>query len=61
MRARRVCEKIFQSTIEDLSDQKQEIVHYDFAYSLLKDGKMDHGLPFINQQQLPSDDGFLHY
>ena len=26
-----------QKTIEDLSDKKQEIVHYDFAYSLLKD------------------------
>ena len=44
-----------QKTIEDLSDKKQEIVHYDFAYSLLKDDGVktkiiNKYLPFINQQ-----------
>ena len=44
-----------QKTIEDLSTQKQEIVHYDFAYSLLKDDGVKTKiirkyLPFINQQ-----------
>jgi DNA repair exonuclease SbcCD ATPase subunit len=36
-----------QKTIEDLSDKKQEIVHYDFAYSTKIIKKY---LPFINQQ-----------
>ena len=44
-----------QKTIEDLSIKKQEIVHYDFAYSLLKDDGVKTKiikkyLPFINQQ-----------
>ena len=44
-----------QRTIEDLSEKKQEIVHYDFAYSLLKDDGVKTKiikkyLPFINQQ-----------
>jgi len=44
-----------QKTIEDLSEKKQEIVHYDFAYSLLKDDGVktkiiNKYLPFINQQ-----------
>ena len=44
-----------QKTIEDLSDKKQEIVYYDFAYSLLKDDGVktkiiNKYLPFINQQ-----------
>ena len=44
-----------QKTIEDLSDKKQEIVHYDFAYSLLKDDGVKTKiikkyLLFINQQ-----------
>ena len=44
-----------QKTIEYLSDKKQEIVHYDFAYSLLKDDGVKikiikKYLPFINQQ-----------
>ena len=44
-----------QQTIEDLSNKKQEIVHYDFAYSLLKDDGVKTKiikkyLPFINQQ-----------
>ena len=44
-----------QRTIENLSDRKQEIVHYDFAYSLLKDDGVKTKiikkyLPFINQQ-----------
>jgi DNA repair exonuclease SbcCD ATPase subunit len=44
-----------QKTIEDLSDKKQKIVHYDFAYSLLKDDGVKTKiikkyLPFINQQ-----------
>jgi len=42
-------------TIEDLSNKKQEIVHYDFAYSLLRDDGVKTKiikkyLPFINQQ-----------
>ena len=42
-------------TIEYLSERKQEIVHYDFAYSLLKDDGVKTKiikkyLPFINQQ-----------
>lgn len=45
----------FQKTIEYLSDKKQEIVHYDFAYSLLRDDGVKTKiikkyLPFINQQ-----------
>jgi len=44
-----------QQTIEDLSNKKQQIVHYDFAYSLLKDDGVKTKiikkyLPFINQQ-----------
>ena len=44
-----------QNTIEYLSDKKQEIVHYDFAYSLLRDDGVKTKiikkyLPFINQQ-----------
>ena len=44
-----------QKTIEDLSEKKQEIVHYDFAYSLLRDDGVKTKiikkyLPFINQQ-----------
>jgi DNA repair exonuclease SbcCD ATPase subunit len=44
-----------QKTIEYLSDRKQEIVHYDFAYSLLRDDGVKTKiikkyLPFINQQ-----------
>jgi DNA repair exonuclease SbcCD ATPase subunit len=44
-----------QKTIEDLSNKKQEIVHYDFAYSLLRDDGVKTKiikkyLPFINQQ-----------
>jgi DNA repair exonuclease SbcCD ATPase subunit len=44
-----------QQTIEDLSDKKQQIVHYNFAYSLLKDDGVKTKiikkyLPFINQQ-----------
>ena len=44
-----------QKTIEYLSDKKQEIVHYDFAYSLLKDDGVktkiiNKYLPFINKQ-----------
>ena len=44
-----------QQTIEYLSDKKQEIVHHDFAYSLLKDDGVKTKiikkyLPFINQQ-----------
>ena len=47
--------KNLQQTIEDLSDKKQQIVHYDFAYSLLKDDGVKTKiikkyLPFINQQ-----------
>ena len=44
-----------QKTIEYLSDKKQEIVHYNFAYSLLRDDGVKTKiikkyLPFINQQ-----------
>ena len=44
-----------QKTIEYLSEERQEIVHYDFAYSLLKDDGVKTKiikkyLPFINQQ-----------
>jgi DNA repair exonuclease SbcCD ATPase subunit len=44
-----------QKTIEDLSDKKEQIVYYDFAYSLLKDDGVKTKiikkyLPFINQQ-----------
>ena len=44
-----------QNTFNDLSDKKQEIVHHDFAYSLLKDDGVKTKiirkyLPFINQQ-----------
>ena len=44
-----------QKTIEDLSNKKEEILHYDFAYSLLKDDGVKTKiirkyLPFINQQ-----------
>ena len=44
-----------QKTIEELSEKKQEIVHYDFAYSLLRDDGVKTKiikkyLPFINQQ-----------
>jgi len=44
-----------QNTIEYLSEKKQQIVHYDFAYSLLKDDGVKTKiikkyLPFINQQ-----------
>ena len=44
-----------QKTIEDLSNKKQEIVHYDFAYSLLKDDGVKTKiikkyLQFINKQ-----------
>ena len=44
-----------QKTIEDLSDRRQEINHYDFAYSLLRDDGVKTKiikkyLPFINQQ-----------
>jgi DNA repair exonuclease SbcCD ATPase subunit len=44
-----------QNTIEDLSNKKQKIVYYDFAYSLLKDDGVKTKiikkyLPFINQQ-----------
>jgi DNA repair exonuclease SbcCD ATPase subunit len=44
-----------QNTIEDLSKKKEEIVYYDFAYSLLKDDGVKTKiikkyLPFINQQ-----------
>ena len=56
-----------QRTIEDLSDRKQEIVHYDFAYSLLKDDGVKTKiikkyLPFINQQvnRYLQIDGLLH-
>ena len=47
--------KNLQQTIEDLSDKKQQIVHYDFTYSLLKDDGVKTKiikkyLPFINQQ-----------
>ena len=44
-----------QKIIDDLSSKKQEVVHYDFAYSLLKDDGVKTKiikkyLPFINQQ-----------
>jgi DNA repair exonuclease SbcCD ATPase subunit len=44
-----------QRTFEDLSKKKEEIVYYDFAYSLLKDDGVKTKiikkyLPFINQQ-----------
>jgi DNA repair exonuclease SbcCD ATPase subunit len=44
-----------QKTFDDLSARKEEIVHYDFAYSLLKDDGVKTKiikkyLPFINQQ-----------
>tara|TARA_B100000700_G_scaffold116479_1_gene131070 strand:- start:3861 stop:5573 length:1713 start_codon:yes stop_codon:yes gene_type:complete len=44
-----------QKTIEDLATKRNEIVHYDFAYSLLKDDGVKTKiikkyLPFINQQ-----------
>jgi DNA repair exonuclease SbcCD ATPase subunit len=44
-----------QTTLENLSTKKEEIVHYDFAYSLLKDDGVKTKiikkyLPFINQQ-----------
>ena len=44
-----------QNTFEDLSKKKEEIVYYDFAYSLLKDDGVKTKiikkyLPFINQQ-----------
>ena len=44
-----------QKTFDDLSDKKEEIVHYYFAYSLLKDDGVKTKiikkyLPFINQQ-----------
>ena len=44
-----------QKTFEDLSAKKEEIVYYDFAYSLLKDDGVKTKiikkyLPFINQQ-----------
>ncbi len=44
-----------QTTTEDLSEKKEQIVHYDFAHSLLKDDGVKTKiikkyLPFINQQ-----------
>jgi ABC-type microcin C transport system permease subunit YejB len=44
-----------QKVFEDLGTKKEEIVHYDFAYSLLKDDGVKTKiikkyLPFINQQ-----------
>ena len=44
-----------QNTFEDLAKKKEEIVYYDFAYSLLKDDGVKTKiikkyLPFINQQ-----------
>jgi DNA repair exonuclease SbcCD ATPase subunit len=44
-----------QKTFDDLSTKKDEMVHYDFAYSLLKDDGVKTKiikkyLPFINQQ-----------
>jgi DNA repair exonuclease SbcCD ATPase subunit len=44
-----------QKTFEDLSKKKEEVVYYDFAYSLLKDDGVKTKiikkyLPFINQQ-----------
>jgi len=45
----------FQETIEDISKKKEEILYYDFAYSLLKDDGVKTKiikkyLPLINQQ-----------
>jgi DNA repair exonuclease SbcCD ATPase subunit len=47
--------KSFQTTIEELAERKDEINHYDFAYSLLKDDGVKTKiikkyLPLINQQ-----------
>jgi len=47
--------KNLQNTIEDLSERKQKVVYYDFAYSLLKDDGVKTKiikkyLPLINQQ-----------
>lgn len=44
-----------QKTFDDLSDKKEDIIHYDFAYSLLKDDGVKTKiikkyLPYINQQ-----------
>jgi DNA repair exonuclease SbcCD ATPase subunit len=44
-----------QTTIEDLADKREDINHYDFAYSLLRDDGVKTKiikkyLPFINQQ-----------
>ena len=44
-----------QKTIEELADRREEINHYDFAYSLLRDDGVKTKiikkyLPFINQQ-----------
>jgi DNA repair exonuclease SbcCD ATPase subunit len=44
-----------QKTFEDLSNKKEDIIYYDFAYSLLKDDGVKTKiikkyLPFINQQ-----------
>ena len=44
-----------QKTLKELSEKREEIVHYDFAYSLLKDDGVKTKiikkyLPFINQQ-----------
>ena len=45
----------FKNTTEDIATKKQEIIHHDFAYSLLKDDGVKTKiikkyLPFINQQ-----------
>ena len=45
----------FHNTIEELSTRREEVSHYDFAYSLLKDDGVKTKiikkyLPFINQQ-----------
>ena len=47
--------KILKETMSDLSDVRDEVLHYDFAYSLLKDDGVKTKiikkyLPFINQQ-----------
>ena len=47
--------KNLKDTIDDLSDQREQLNHYDFAYSLLKDDGVKTKiikkyLPFINQQ-----------
>ena len=44
-----------QKTVDELSDRREDIAHYDFAYSLLKDDGVKTKiikkyLPFINQQ-----------